>query len=81
MITVRKVSLHLVKNCGYEGMNFLNASGESAGQSVPHFRIHLIPRRSNDNIDAWPQFTGAVHDVEDLYGKITMEGENYVRRM
>lgn len=75
MSTVRKISRHLVENCGYEGMNLLNASGESAGQSVPHFHIHLIPRRSKDNIDAWPHFEGATSDVRGLFRAISMEGE------
>ena len=75
MRTVRRVSLHLVEDCGYRGVNLLNASGESAGQSVPHFHIHLIPRRSNDGIDAWPRLRGAVRDVRDLFREISMEGE------
>ena len=33
MDTVRKVSRHLTEKCGYDGVNLLNASGESAGQS------------------------------------------------
>ena len=41
MDTVRKVSRHLTEKCGYDGVNLLNASGESAGQSVPHFHIHI----------------------------------------
>lgn len=51
MDTVQKVSRHLVDNCGYDGVNLLNASDESAGQSVPHFHIHIIPRKRNDGID------------------------------
>ena len=31
--TVKKVSNHLVENCGYDGVNLLNANDESAGQS------------------------------------------------
>lgn len=52
MNTVKRVSNHLVDKCGYEGVNLLNASDESAGQSVPHFHIHIIPRKINDEIDA-----------------------------
>jgi len=47
MDTVQRVSLHLTGKCGYDGVNLLNASGESAGQSVPHFHIHVIPRKRN----------------------------------
>ena len=51
--TVKTISNHLTKHCGYEGVNLLNASDESAGQSAPHFHIHVIPRKRDDGIDAW----------------------------
>ena len=70
--SVKKVADHLTRNCGYDGINLLNASGESAGQSVPHFHIHLIPRKKGDGIDAWPAFTGARQDIETLFTKIKM---------
>ena len=72
MCTVKKVANHCVNNCGYEGVNLLNASDVSAGQSVPHFHMHIIPRKSNDNIDAWPKFDGADFTVEEIYKKIRM---------
>lgn len=72
MDTVKKVSNHLVDNCGYEGVNLLNASDESAGQSVAHFHIHIIPRKSNDGIDAWPKFDGAKNDLEAMYQKLKL---------
>ncbi|MBR6812103.1 MAG: HIT domain-containing protein, partial [Oscillospiraceae bacterium] len=58
---------HCVDNCGYDGVNLLNASDESAGQSVPHFHIHIIPRKNGDNIDAWPKFDGADRKLEELH--------------
>lgn len=70
MVTVKKVSNHCVDHCGYEGVNLLNASDESAGQSVPHFHIHIIPRKQNDGIDAWPEFAGARCKTEDLYQQL-----------
>ena len=70
--TVQKVSRHLTENCGYDGVNLLNASGESAGQSVPHFHIHIIPRSQNDQIDAWPVFGGAKEDIIDVFNRIRM---------
>lgn len=60
-------------NCGYSGVNLLCASGEAAGQSVPHFHIHIIPRREADGIDAWPGFGGAKADIEKLHQKLKME--------
>lgn len=72
MKTVKKVSEHLTENCGYDGVNLLNASGESAGQSVPHFHVHIIPRKSDDNIDAWPVFDGAKQDIQEVFDRVRM---------
>ena len=72
MKSVKRISNHLIDNCGYNGVNLLNASDESAGQSVPHFHIHIIPRKAEDNINAWPDFEGAKEEAERIYRKITM---------
>ena len=51
---VQKIANHYVNNCGYEGINTLNANGKAAQQSVFHYHVHIIPRKEDDNIDAWP---------------------------
>ena len=73
MLTVKKIVNHLVDNCGYDGVNLLNASDESAGQSVPHFHIHIIPRKNNDGIDAWPRFNGAKYDIEEVFCQLKID--------
>ncbi len=73
MHTVKELSGHLVTDCGYEGVNLLHASGASAGQSVPHLHLHLLPRKTGDGIDAWPQLPGATCDVQELYEKLKMQ--------
>ena len=70
IIAVKKISNHCVDNCGYAGINLLNASNESAGQSVPHFHIHIIPRKRNDGIDAWPHFEGAKTEIAEIWENI-----------
>ena len=50
METVQKISKHLVSDCGFDGVNIINASGQAAEQSVFHFHIHLIPRYKGDNV-------------------------------
>ena len=72
MDTVKKVSNHLTNNCGYEGVNLLNANDETAGQTVPHFHVHIIPRKTNDGIDAWPKFSGAKEDLDDTLNRLKM---------
>ncbi len=72
MAAVKKVSNHCSEKCGYDGVNLLNASDESAGQSVPHFHIHIIPRKNDDGIDAWPQFNGAKSNREEIFKNLKM---------
>ena len=75
MNTVKKVSNHLVENCGYDGVDLMNANDESAGQTVPHFHIHIIPRKKNDGLGEsgeWPKFLGAKHKIEDMHKKLVM---------
>ena len=73
MQTVRKVATHCVESSGYDGVNLLNASDESAGQSVPHFHIHIIPRKTDDGIDAWPRFDGSKQETEDIFRKLQIK--------
>lgn len=70
--TVKLVSIHCTEKCGYDSVNLLNASGKSAGQSVAHFHIHIIPRKIHDNIDAWPVFTGSKISIERMHEKLRM---------
>ena len=72
MRTVKRIAKHLVDNCGYDGVNLINASDESAGQDVFHFHIHLIPRKAGDNIKAWPNFDGAKTETEGIFKRISM---------
>lgn len=72
MQVVKKISNHLVEDCGFTGVNILNASGVSAGQSVPHFHIHLIARKEDDGVDAWPKFNGSKLSLEDVLDQIKM---------
>ena len=44
--TVKLISNHLVDNCGYDGVDIMSANDEAAGQSLPHFHIHIIPRKN-----------------------------------
>jgi histidine triad (HIT) family protein len=33
-----------------DGLNLLQANGPGAAQSVPHFHLHILPRRMNDDL-------------------------------
>ena len=70
--TVKKVSNHLVENCGYDGVNLLNANDESAGQTVFHLHIHIIPRKNGDELDCYPKLPGAKFELDDMLEKLKM---------
>ena len=46
MRTVKKVSKHYVDNCGYDGVNIFVNNGESAGQTVMHLHVHIVPQKN-----------------------------------
>lgn len=73
MNTVKTISNHCVDMCGYDGINLLNANNESAGQSVSHFHIHIIPRNKSDKINAWPDFHGGRAGIEEVYKRIKID--------
>lgn len=75
METVKLISEHYVRDCGYEGVNLLNASGKSAQQSVPHLHFHIIPRKAGDGINAWPELGKDNSSLEELCGRLTMISE------
>lgn len=70
MKTVKKISNHLTQNCGYDGVNLINCSDESAGQSVPHLHIHIIPRKNSDGLKVFPEFKGAKIDLDEMLEKL-----------
>ena len=70
--TVKRVSNHLTEHCGYDGVDLLNASDESAGQTLPHLHIHIIPRKWGDGLEAWPAFKGAKEDLITVFERVKM---------
>lgn len=76
MKSVKKVSNHLTDHCGYDGVDILSANDESAGQSLMHFHVHIIPRRYNDGLGGkaeWPSFPGAKYPIEEIFEKVRVK--------
>lgn len=46
----KKLGENLINKLGYDGVNLMHSTGASAGQSVFHFHVHLIPRISGESI-------------------------------
>ena len=68
--TVQKIARHYVEDCGFDGVNILNASGESAQQSVFHLHFHIIPRKAGDGIDMWPLKDKMEIDLKEVCEKL-----------
>ncbi|CUX71083.1 HIT-like protein [Clostridium sp. C105KSO15] len=67
MSAAKRISNHYVDHCGYTAVNLLNASGTDAEQSVPHFHFHIIPRKNNDGIHAWPNLKERENTLDEMY--------------
>ena len=64
MIAVKKVANHYVNNCGFKGVNILNASGVEAQQSVFHLHFHILPRKDKNEYNGFPILPGTEEDFK-----------------
>ena len=46
--TAKEAATLLKDKLGAEGVNIVQNNGELAGQTVPHYHVHVIPRYKND---------------------------------
>lgn len=44
----KKVAANIKEKLGCDGLNLVQNNGETAGQTVMHFHLHIIPRYKND---------------------------------
>ena len=72
MATVKKVAEHYRANCGYGGVNILNANDKSAQQSVFHLHFHVLPRKLEDGVDAFPVLNGAKNELSQMHEILTL---------
>ena len=48
MQLAKKMAAQMTEKLGCDGFNLVQNNGETAGQTVFHFHLHLIPRYEND---------------------------------
>lgn len=72
MEAAQKISKHLVNKLGASGLNILVNTNESAGQTVMHTHVHLIPRFDNkDTIKI--EFNENKFDLNEVLNKVKMD--------
>ena len=47
---IKKTSLKLVEKEKAEGFNIINNTRPVAGQIIPHFHFHILPRKKGDGV-------------------------------
>ena len=47
-VVAKKVATNIKEKLSCDGLNLLQNNGETAGQTVMHFHLHIIPRYEND---------------------------------
>lgn len=73
ILAVQKISSHFVTDCGFKGVNVLNANGAEAQQSVFHLHFHIIPRMNKEEFDLFPKKGGTVkEDLKEQMEKLKM---------
>lgn len=48
LVLAKKLGKQMVDKLNADGLNIIQNNGETAGQTVNHFHLHLIPRYEND---------------------------------
>jgi histidine triad (HIT) family protein len=71
LIAAKRVARAVEKVVAPDGVNLLQANGPGAAQSVPHFHIHVFPRRHGDQaaMNA-PQKPGDMKKIGELAERI-----------
>ena len=68
---VKRVARAVREALAPDGLNVLQANGLAAGQSVYHYHVHVLPRRSDDDAKInWGLRPGDMARVEELAGRI-----------
>jgi len=72
MKLAKKMATIMTEKLGCQGFNLVQNNGETAGQTVSHFHVHLIPRYEDDGQDiAWKPGSPTGEELEEIKNLIT----------
>ncbi len=67
----KQVAAKMKANLQCDGLNLVQNNGESAGQTVMHFHMHMIPRYANDGQQInWVPGESAQDELESVANQI-----------
>lgn len=71
LLVAQSVITKMTKVLGCEGYNILQNNGVSAGQTVFHYHMHLIPRYKGDQVNlSWQSGTLSQELQDEILGKL-----------
>lgn len=71
MILAKKMAVRLTEALKCDGFNIVQNNGETAGQTVFHFHMHLIPRYQGDHVGiTWTPGKLSDEDKEEILSKV-----------
>ena len=74
MVVAKKMATKMAEKLNCDGFNLVQNNGETAGQTVFHFHMHLIPRYKGDNqIIGWRPMQASPEELDEVMNKITAE--------
>ncbi len=72
MKLAKKMAVRMKEKLGADGFNLVQNNGETAGQTVMHFHLHLIPRYKNDGQHIlWTPGESTPEQLEEIKDQIT----------
>jgi histidine triad (HIT) family protein len=72
MKLAKKMAEVMTKKLACDGFNLVQNNGEAAGQTVPHFHMHLIPRYTDDGQEInWKPGEISGEELEEIKNIIT----------
>ena len=72
MKLAKKMATVMTEKLGCQGFNLMQNNGETAGQTVFHFHMHLIPRYENDGQEInWKLGSPTQEELEEIKNLIT----------
>ncbi|MBQ8039617.1 MAG: HIT family protein [Lachnospiraceae bacterium] len=72
MKLAKKMATVMTEKLGCQGFNLMQNNGETAGQTVFHFHMHLIPRYENDGQEInWKPGSPTQEELEEIKNLIT----------
>jgi len=78
IIMAKKIGEKTKAELGAEGINLYHASGVAAEQSVFHFHLHVIPRKSDDGLCLNCAMTAKnvpISEFEEISNRLKIENE------